>query len=41
MKKNKSLKQKLSSNEITIGSWITLGNASVAEIMTKVAFGLL
>ncbi|MBT6052265.1 MAG: 2,4-dihydroxyhept-2-ene-1,7-dioic acid aldolase [Candidatus Scalindua sp.] len=38
MKKNKSLKQKLSSNEITIGSWITLGNASVAEIMTKAGF---
>jgi|SaaInlStandDraft_4_1057021.scaffolds.fasta_scaffold74026_2 2-keto-3-deoxy-L-rhamnonate aldolase RhmA len=41
MKENKSLKQKLNSNEITIHSWITLDNAFVAEIMTKVAFGLL
>ena len=38
MKENKSLKQKLNLNEITIGSWITLGNTSVAEIMTKAGF---
>jgi 2-keto-3-deoxy-L-rhamnonate aldolase RhmA len=38
MKDNKSLKQKLNSKEITIGSWITLSDLSTAEIMSKAGF---
>ena len=30
-----SLKQKLTNNETTIGSWITLGHSAVAELMAK------
>ena len=33
-----SLKRKLRNNELTIGSWITLGNPSVAEIMAQAGF---
>tara|TARA_A100000164_G_scaffold380245_1_gene427047 strand:- start:2174 stop:2926 length:753 start_codon:yes stop_codon:yes gene_type:complete len=33
-----NLKQKLSSNKLTIGSWISLGHPSIAEIMTKSNF---
>lgn len=32
------LKQKLHRQEITVGSWITLGHTSVAEIMAKAGF---
>ena len=32
------LKAKLRNNELTIGSWITLGNTSVAEIMAQAGF---
>jgi 2-dehydro-3-deoxyglucarate aldolase len=32
------LKTKLKNNELTIGSWITLGNTSVAEIMAQAGF---
>jgi len=34
----KTLKNKLKSRELTIGSWITIGHASIAEIMAKVGF---
>ena len=34
----KPLKTKLKNNELTIGSWITLGNSSVAEIMAQAGF---
>ena len=33
-----SLKQKLKDNELTIGSWITIGNSSVIEIMATAGF---
>ena len=33
-----NLKQKISSNKLTIGSWISLGHPSIAEIMTKSNF---
>lgn len=33
-----SLKSKLRNKELTIGSWITLGHPSVAEIMAKAGF---
>lgn len=33
-----SLKAKLKSRELTVGSWITLGHPSVAEIMAKAGF---
>ena len=33
-----NLKQKLFSNKLTIGSWISLGHPSIAEIMTKSNF---
>ncbi len=33
-----NLKVKLKKNEVTIGSWITLGNTSIAEIMAKAGF---
>ncbi len=35
---NTSLKSKLKNEELTIGSWITLGDNSVAEIMAKSGF---
>lgn len=34
----KSLKQKLKEHELTIGSWITLGHTSIAEIMAQSGF---
>lgn len=33
-----NLKDKLRKNELTIGSWITLGHTAVAEIMVKAGF---
>ena len=33
-----SLKNKLHSNDTTIGSWITLGHSAIAEIMARVGF---
>ena len=33
-----SLKTRLASQELTIGSWITLGHPSIAEIMAKAGF---
>ncbi|HAG10148.1 MAG TPA: 2,4-dihydroxyhept-2-ene-1,7-dioic acid aldolase [Desulfotomaculum sp.] len=33
-----NLKEKLRKNELTIGSWITLGHSSIAEIMCQAAF---
>ncbi len=33
-----SLKQKLSEKQVTIGSWITLGHPSIAEIMAKAGY---
>jgi 2-dehydro-3-deoxyglucarate aldolase len=36
--KTNTLKKKLKQREITIGSWITLGNTSIAEIMAKAGF---
>jgi len=36
--KNKSLKKKLQNNELTIGSWITIGNPAVAEILATAGF---
>lgn len=38
MEKKNPLKAKLRNNELTIGSWITLGNPSVAEIMAQAGF---
>lgn len=35
---NNSLKNKLKSNALTIGSWITLGNVSIAEILANAGF---
>jgi 2-dehydro-3-deoxyglucarate aldolase len=32
------LKQRLQNNELTIGSWVTLGHASIAEIMASAGF---
>ncbi|WP_449537873.1 HpcH/HpaI aldolase family protein [Ferdinandcohnia sp. Marseille-Q9671] len=32
------LKQKLKNNELTLGSWITLGHSSIAEIMSQAGF---
>jgi len=34
----KTLKQKLKNRELTIGSWITLGNTGVAEILSNAGF---
>lgn len=34
----KTLKDKLKKREVTIGSWITLGHPSIAEIMAKAGF---
>ena len=36
--KSGSLKQRLAKNELTIGSWITLGHPSIAEIMAGAGF---
>ena len=33
-----SVKEKLQQREVTIGSWITLGHSSIAEIMAKAGF---
>jgi 2-dehydro-3-deoxyglucarate aldolase len=33
-----SLKQKLKNNQLTLGSWITIGNSSVVEIMATAGF---
>ena len=33
-----SLKSKLSQSELTIGSWVTLGHTSIAEIMASAGF---
>ena len=33
-----NLKQKLTQNELTIGSWITFAHPSIAEIMAKAGF---
>mgnify|MGYP000403189354 CR=1 FL=1 len=33
-----SLKEKLKNNELTLGSWITIGNSSVVEIMATAGF---
>lgn len=35
---NNSLKERLLAGELTIGSWITIGNTSVTEIMAKAGF---
>ena len=34
----KNLKTELRNNKLTIGSWITIGNTSVAEIMASAGF---
>ena len=34
----KDLKQKLRTNELTLGSWISLGHTAIAEIMAKTGF---
>jgi len=36
--KQKTLKQRLAGNELTIGSWVTLGHPSIAEIMAGAGF---
>jgi len=36
-----SLKEKLHKNELTIGSWITLGHPAIAEIMVQAGFNWL
>jgi 2-dehydro-3-deoxyglucarate aldolase len=36
--KNTSLKRKLLNNELTIGSWITIGHPSVVEVLSTVGF---
>ena len=38
MKKYKTLKHKIIDRDITIGSWITLGNNAIAEILANVGF---
>lgn len=35
---NLNLKQKLTNNELTIGSWVTIGHPSVVEIMASAGF---
>lgn len=35
---NNLLKNKLKSNELTIGSWLTIGHASIAEIIANAGF---
>lgn len=37
-KRCSKLKDTLKRNEITIGSWITIGDPAIAEIMTKSGF---
>ncbi len=34
----RSLRKRLANNELTIGSWVTLGHASIAEIMASAGF---
>lgn len=36
--KNKTLKSKLKNNKVSIGSWITIGHPSVAEILSNAGF---
>lgn len=36
--KNPGLKEKMSKNELSIGSWITLAHPAIAEIMAKAGF---
>jgi len=36
--KNKTLKNKLNNNELTIGSWITIGHPSIPEILSNAGF---
>ena len=36
--KNKTLKNKLKNNELTIGSWITIGHPSIPEILSNANF---
>jgi len=36
--KSAPLKRRLENNELTVGSWVTLGHASVAEIMASAGF---
>ncbi len=38
MENGVSLKKKLINGQLTIGSWITVGNTSVAEIMSQAGF---
>ncbi len=38
MKMSGKLKAKLANQEVTLGSWITLGHTSIAEIMAKAGF---
>ncbi len=38
MSKTNSLKSELRNRQLTIGSWITLGHSSIAEIMAKAGF---
>ena len=38
MKKSKTLKQKIINRDITIGSWITIGNNTIAEILANAGF---
>ena len=33
-----NLKEKLKNNKLTIGSWITIGNPSIVEIMATAGF---
>ena len=35
---NNSLKEKIQSGELTIGSWITLGNTGIAEILANAGY---
>ncbi len=36
--KNTTLKRKLSNNELTIGSWVTIGHPSVVEVLATAGF---
>lgn len=38
MSKSASLKNKLQAGDVTIGSWITLGHAGIAEIMARAGY---
>ena len=38
MNKNGVLKERLKSDSVTIGSWVTIGHTIVAEIMAKAGF---